>query len=210
MKIDYERLFGYALLCFSALALSGCDSSSSSNNSATNIDNNNSSGQVIFSADFESDLEVAGATTVNFDGLSNFTVEGVVDLIASGNFGILCAVGNACLDLDGTEPGLHDPASILTSSAIAIEPGNYQLSLYLGGNQRRGDLPACDLADSVTIAFDSFLPETTLTFDSAETLTLREFQFTATTSGQASLRISQLGLSDSCGAILDDIELIRL
>lgn len=170
-------------------------------------DDENNSSAVVFSENFEDELLDSAGTSLDFQAFSSFTVTGSVDLISTGDFGITCSVGNACLDLDGT--GSNDPASILTSQNISIEAGSYRLTFYMGGNQRPS-LPICSAADSVSVSMEPFLAESVFTFDSSEALLLRELEFSTESAGQANLQFIHIGPSDECGAILDDIAITKI
>jgi len=83
---------------------------------------------VIFSDNFDSEND--GETALNWTGFANFTPDGQVDLVKSGDFGITCS--GSCVDLDGTSgPGA------LFSGIFGYNAGDkITLSFDLGGSQR--------------------------------------------------------------------------
>jgi hypothetical protein len=82
---------------------------------------------VLFSDGFEADTPQLSETSA----LTNWTVSGNVDVVATGTFAVTCANG-ICIDLDGT-PG---PGRI-TSNPIAFVAGREVVISYdLSGNQR--------------------------------------------------------------------------
>ncbi|NNM77224.1 PEPxxWA-CTERM sorting domain-containing protein [Sphingomonas sp. ID1715] len=88
----------------------------------------------VFSDNF--DAENGGATALNYSGFANFNVNGQVDLVKSGDFGIVCAGGSgSCVDLDGTS----GPGTLLTSTSFSFNAGDMvRFTFDISGNQRGG------------------------------------------------------------------------
>jgi hypothetical protein len=83
---------------------------------------------VVLSENF--DGQNGGASALNYTGFTNFTVEGQVDLVRSGDFGITCS--GSCVDLDGSSgPGA------LVSGLFSHNAGDvFTFQFVIGGNQR--------------------------------------------------------------------------
>jgi len=93
---------------------------------------------VVLLEDFTDELSRAGNRSVlNFTGFSPFSVtDGTVDLIRSGDYGIICET-SACVDLDGSTRR----SGKLASGAIAFLTGvTYDLTVRASGNQRNAGL----------------------------------------------------------------------
>ncbi|MCU0647029.1 MAG: DUF642 domain-containing protein [Gemmatimonadaceae bacterium] len=88
--------------------------------------------QVLFSDNFNS--ENGGNGALNYNSFANWTVNGQVDLVRSGDFGITCAGGSgSCVDLDGTS----GPGTITLTNAIAVTAGQrYRFTFDVSGSQR--------------------------------------------------------------------------
>ncbi len=89
---------------------------------------------VVFSDNF--DAENGGNSLLTQTQLTNFNaVDGTVDLVANGNFGITCAPGSvACVDLDG---GTNNAALLTMKNAFSVTAGSLvTLLVSLSGNQR--------------------------------------------------------------------------
>jgi PEP-CTERM motif len=81
------------------------------------------------------DTENGGNTALNYAGFANFTSSGAgnVDIVKSGDYGIVCS--GICIDLDGS-PG----PGALTSNSFSFGAGDtVRLFFDIGGNQRNGD-----------------------------------------------------------------------
>jgi hypothetical protein len=86
---------------------------------------------VVFSDNF--DAEAGGTTVLNYAGFSNFAVTGNVDLVKSGDYGIVCS--GSCVDLDGTT----GPGAIQSLASFAFNAGDtIRLTGTIGGSQRSG------------------------------------------------------------------------
>lgn len=86
----------------------------------------------VFSDNF--DAENGGASQFNYSSFANFTVSGLVDIIADGSF-FNCPGPGSCVDLAGT-PG---PGQLVSNITFAFNAGDtVRLSVDLSGNQRGG------------------------------------------------------------------------
>jgi hypothetical protein len=104
------------------------------------------SAAIVYSNNF--DAENGGNTQTNYNSFNGLTVTGgTVDLVKSGDFGIICAGGSgACVDLDGST----NDAGLVSSNSYAFTAGQrVTLSLDFSGNQRNAPPP-----DAFTIDFN--------------------------------------------------------
>lgn len=86
---------------------------------------------VVFSDNF--DTEAGGLSALNYAGFANFAATGNVDLVKSGDFGIVCS--GSCVDLDGST----GPGSIQSLASFAFNAGDtIRLTGSIGGSQRSG------------------------------------------------------------------------
>jgi PEP-CTERM motif len=93
------------------------------------------SATVVFTDNFdtEDDGPATGGSSINYTGFANWSVEGKVDVVQSGDFGITCP--GKCVDLDGS-PG---PGGIQSLPSFSFNAGDIiTFSLDLSGNQRGG------------------------------------------------------------------------
>ena len=101
---------------------------------------------VVYSNNF--DAENGGNTALNYNGFNGLTVtNGTVDLVKSGDFGIICSGGaGACVDLDGST----SDSGLVSSNSYAFNAGErVALSLLFSGNQRNAPPP-----DAFTMSFN--------------------------------------------------------
>lgn len=144
--------------------------------------------------------EISSSSILNYNGFDGATVvNGTVDFIASGDFGIQC-VGSTggCIDLDGSTGDAGEIVTELTTFA----PGEYTLSFDLSGNQRGG------AADSVTITIGSLLNETIFDILASDPFETYTYNFTVTSETTASLVVGASG-GDNIGPILDNFLLVQ-
>lgn len=96
---------------------------------------------IVFQDEF--DAEIPGST-VNYNSFVKWDVlNGTVDLIAQGGFGLSCLGGaGKCVDLDGSTGNAGD-----LRTKLAIGPGVYELEFWISGNQRGG------ASDTMTVTF---------------------------------------------------------
>lgn len=91
------------------------------------------SAAVVYSNNFNA--ENGGNTALNYNGFNGLTVTGgTVDLVKSGDFGIICSGGSgACVDLDGST----NNSGLTSSNSYAFNSGDrVALSFLWSGNQR--------------------------------------------------------------------------
>lgn len=154
---------------------------------------------IVFSDNF--DTERLGLAISN---LTNFTVvDGNGDVIGPGLFDLLPGNGRY-VDLDGS---LNDPG-ILTSRALALTTGTYQLTFDLAGSQR-GDVNTVVTSvgttanpsrfGSMTIVRNSADPFETFTIKFAVTSPINDFRFSFANGG-----------NDNFGALLDRVVVEQL
>jgi hypothetical protein len=129
----------------------------------------------VYSNDFNA--ENGGNTALNYTGFNGLTVtNGTVDLVKSGDFGIICAGGSgACVDLDGST----FDAGLVSSNSYAFNAGDrVALNLLFSGNQRNAPPP-----DAFTLTFNFSGPVSgTYGFDSGFSGPLNFGPFTNQTS----------------------------
>lgn len=144
--------------------------------------------------------ENGGTPALNYAGFANWTISaGTVDLIGSGSGGTAFNLypGNGLyVDLDGSTGN----AGVMTSSAIAVAPGNYELSFLLGGNARGGP------NDTVNLSVNTGFGGQIYNLASSDPLALRTYAFTVTSATSINLVFENLG-NDNVGAILDNVRL---
>ncbi len=150
---------------------------------------------VIFSDNF--DNENKGKGSLNFLGFTQWSVSGgTVDLIGKGYFDFFPKQG-LFIDLDGST----SKAGRLASLVLSLDPGAYELSFSLAGNQRGY------ANDSVTVSLGSYSEVFNLPSSQAMTPYSRSVTINATT--QTSLVFQNSG-GDNVGALLDDVRLLSV
>jgi hypothetical protein len=132
-------------------------------------------------------------------------IDGTVDSIKSGDYGITCFGGSGgCVDLDGST---DEAGYLVTKGTVKLVAGQtYELSAYLSGNQR-GAAP-----DNVIFGFfnknDLVLASTTVdAIASGSPFTLYSLFFTPSTNVTAKLFFDDVLGNDNQGPILDDVRL---
>lgn len=98
---------------------------------------------------FTDDFEAEG-TSLNYNSFAKWDViDGTVDTIATGGFGINCPSGSSvCVDLDGSTAD----SGILTTKD-EFDVGTYTLSFDISGNQRG------QAADTVTVILGDYIEQ---------------------------------------------------
>ncbi len=155
----------------------------------------NSFASVIFQDNFN--LEHGGTGILSYNNFTNWVVtDGTVDLIGNGFYDLFPGNG-LYVDLDGST---KNAGVMTTRNTIALAPGSYVLSFYLGGNHRT------NTPDSVIV--QSNIGSYSETFVIARNDPLTKFTriFNITSSTNANLSFENLG-GDNMGAILDNVEL---
>ncbi len=85
----------------------------------------------LFTDNFNS--ENGGNSSLNYNRFANWTVQGQVDLVRSGDFGITCF--GTCVDLDGSS----GPGALVSKRSYAFNSGDMlTFSFDVSGNQRGG------------------------------------------------------------------------
>ena len=165
---------------------------------------------VIFAEDF--DDEVAGegdGAILDVGGVSDMVVlEGSIDLVTHGAFGLSCTGGaGGCVELDGSPPsGVSNPASVLSSREnLVLEPGEYTLTFELSGDTRNRDM-----SDVVDVSLGDAFGEDVGRFDVIdEPLRTRRIGFVMTETNVAPLLFTLRGPSNREGPILDSVRIVR-
>ncbi len=105
-------------------------------------------GSVLFADNFDAD---ESASILNFDRFINWqVVDGTVDYIRNGGYGLTCMDGGGCVDLDGST---SNGGRLVSKTAFTFAPGTtYRMSVTFSGNQRNStsnDRIAWGLTDAV-------------------------------------------------------------
>lgn len=148
---------------------------------------------VIFNDDFDSSL---AASTLNADIPGWDELNGTVDYIKQGGYGLTCAGGTGgCIDLDGSTFDAAD----FTSTAIfnLIAGRTYTLSFDISGNQRVG-------SDNISISFGGSVLNLTLSVGAP--YTTQQIVVTPGANTSSAIVFSNQG-GDNFGAILDNVVL---
>ena len=151
-------------------------------------------GAVIFSEDFDASLP-ASALNANVPGWDE--LNGTVDYIRSGGFGIACRGGSGgCIDLDGSTSNAADFTSSMTFNLLAGT--TYTLSYWFSGSQRSG-------LNSLTVAFGGGTSMHT-DIPANAPFTLGTLMVTPVSNATSQIVFSNAG-GDNIGLILDDVSL---
>lgn len=154
---------------------------------------------VLFEDDFDDDSAVS---VLNFNAFDNWNVvEGTVDYIRSGGFGISCVGGTGgCVDVDGStgNGGRMETSAIFHFDAETT----YVLYVDVSGNQRGG---AADFIDIGFAGFASF--STPVPVDMPWT----EFPLAVWSSSAWDARIFiETSSNDNVGPVIDNVRLVTL
>jgi hypothetical protein len=161
----------------------------------------------IFSDTFDSEpgggAGASGQSQSNYAGFAQWTVsDGTVDLIAHGDFGIDCFGGaGKCVDLDGAT----NNAGVLTSVALDLAPGVYELSFVLAGTDSGFTQAAARTPNVVDVAIGSLFA-TSVTKLRGDPFTTHGGTFTVAAPTTVSIVIANQG-GDQFGAVLDSVTL---
>ena len=172
------------------------------------------------------DSENGGNSGLQNTGFDNFIVDGGVDVISSGDFGINCVGGSgSCVDLDGS-PG---PGALESAASFAFNPGDMvRLSVDISGNQRNvfqldefgllfDFLQDTSFTDTGFNFFgsDTFFPDSGMRsaggqfgassfVEGGDPFLTRSIFFTAETAGSLAFRIESPS-NDNVGPIIDNV-----
>lgn len=142
----------------------------------------------LFSDNF--DTENGGNTALNYTGFTKWNVSGrgTVDLVKSGDFGLLGS--GLFVDLDGSNGNAG-----LFSTKSTFGPGTYEVKFTLGGSQRGG-------TESVTVTLGDW--STTISNIPSSQPFNTPYTFLVTTTTTGSLSFQNAG-GDNVGALLDNV-----
>ncbi len=154
----------------------------------------NGYGAIIFSDDFDAET----GSGLNYNSFSNWNVtDGTVDLIANGNYGLLCYGGaGKCVDMDGST---SNAGTLTTMQAFTLIPGTYVLTFAISGNKRNA------AADSMTVSLGSLFTET-FTKSASDPYEMITRTIDVFTTQSASLSFAHAG-GDNLGIMLDNVTL---
>lgn len=144
---------------------------------------------IVFQDQF--DAEPSGST-LNYSSFANWDVlNGTVDLIAQGGFGLSClGLAGKCVDMDGSTGNAGD-----LRTKIVIGPGTYEFEFWISGNQRGG------ASDSITVTFGD-LDET---FVKAPADPYTQVIRTVTVGGAGDRILFSHAGTDNIGILLDSV-----
>lgn len=180
---------------------------------------------VLLDDDF--DTENGGVTALGYTGFANFTVDGTVDLLADGAFGVQCAGGTgACVDLTGSAGD-----SRFNTLYYNFNAGDeIILTALVSGSQRDPGvsdplqfgfefIPNIDLTDLRYVASNGFINEPGVVFTNIGGIftanvpvpsnlpfTQIEFRFTALDDGQVRA-VFDVESDNAVGPVLDNVRI---
>jgi hypothetical protein len=156
-----------------------------------------------FDAETGSGNGASGQSKTNYTGFVSWTVsDGTVDLVAHTDFGIDCAGGSGkCVDLDGAT----NNAGVLTSLALNLAAGTYELSLLLAGTDAGFPNAAANTPNTVDISVGGFFA-LSVTLAKGDPFASYGGSFTLVAPAVVSIVIANQG-GDNFGAMLDDVNL---
>ena len=155
---------------------------------------------VPFSDNFNT--ENGGTYLLNYTGFANWTiVDGTVDLIGEGSpWDFFPGEGYGLyVDLDGST---SNPGQMLTSSSFDLQPGTYELSFDLAGNQRDTNPEIV----TVLVAVGSLLNQT-YSLNKDDPFTTFTETIVVSSATTASLSFENSG-GDNIGMLLDNVSLV--
>lgn len=156
-----------------------------------------------FDAETGSGNGASGQSKTNYTAFLNWTVsDGSVDLIAHTDFGIDCFGGSGkCVDLDG---GTNN-AGVLTSTALSLAAGIYQLSFELAGTDAGFSQAGSIAPNVVDFSVASFLVGQ-VTVNKGDPFASYGGVFTLPAPAVVSIVFANQG-GDNFGAVLDNVKL---
>jgi hypothetical protein len=152
---------------------------------------------VVFQDGFEG--EPAGSQ-LNYNAFANWDVlNGTVDKIAQGGFGLACAGGSGiCVDMDGSTNNAGD---LVSKAAFSFAAGDtVRLTFDFSGNQRGG------AADGMTVSFGALFSELFGAVPANQPYQTVVRTFAAVSAGTANISFSHAG-GDNIGMMLDNVKL---
>lgn len=179
---------------------------------------------VVYSNNF--DAENGGNTALNYNSFNGLTVSnGTVDLVKSGDYGIICAGGaGACVDLDGST----SDSGLVSSNSYSFDVGDIvALSLLFSGNQRGASADSFSMtflfgapvsgdygilsSFAGDLDFGTFTNQTSLTVTISNiaadfAMTDLTFYFDPTNAGSTTFAL-QDGGNDNIGVVIDNLAL---
>ena len=152
---------------------------------------------------FADDFDTSGGSTLNWLGGANWTVNnGTVDLVKSGEYRISCLFNTGhCVDLDGSTRTAGEIESI---DVGPLNPGRYEFSYWLSGNQRNTTVDMMAALSLSTGGSLSFAFHQLNGADGWQQFT-QTFTLTSVTT-PVTLRFSHQG-ADNIGILLDNVSL---
>lgn len=151
-------------------------------------------GAIIFNDNFDASL---GATQLNADIPGWNEVNGTIDYIQNGAFGLAClGAAGGCIDLDGSTT---DAGDLVSTTPFNLLAGNtYVLTYWISGNQRSG-------TDTLTVSFGG-QTNTHTAIASSDPFTQFSITVTPLANTSSSINFSHAG-GDNLGIMLDSVEL---
>ncbi len=170
--------------------------------------------------------ETAGSSILDYASFANWTVtNGTVDLIRSGEYGIICRTGSYCVDLDGSS---FAAGTLTLTTPIAFAAGDFiDIVFWVSGNQRgwsddrfawyalfAGPTNLIDFQWLVAgsygspVSIDNVISGDQLSdpIPFSAPFASYGFRFTAGNAGALTLSIDDTG-GDQVGPVLDDVEI---
>lgn len=164
-----------------------------------------------FDAEPGSGAGASGQSGLNYASFAQWTVsDGTVDLIAQGDFAsaadqIACFGGSGkCVDLDGATSN----AGVLTSIAILLEPGVYELSFLLSGTASSFTQANARLPNTVAVTVGSLFAGS-YTLSQGDPFQAFGGSFTVSEPTSVQIAFANAG-GDNFGAVLDQVTLVAV
>jgi len=155
---------------------------------------------IVFTDNF--DTENGGAWALNFSSFTQWTVlDGTVDLIGVGSPYDFQPGNGLYVDMDGST---GDAGRMLSSVALNLDVGDYELRFDLAGNHRSGTTEQVDVSVSVGGIVSQ-------SYSLAQTDPFQEFvlPFSVASLSSASITFEGLG-GDNIGMLLDNVQLVSV
>jgi hypothetical protein len=147
------------------------------------------------------DGENGGSGIYDYNSFANWNVTGgKVDLFGAGGPKDPLSGNGQYVDMIGSSGGAS-----LKSISLALNPGSYVLSFDLGGSNDNSD----GTYNYVSVSLDGFINDT-LRREAWDPFIGESYNFDVTSNTNARIVFTALGASDHRGALLDNVELVRL